>query len=210
MRVIVGLGNPGTKYELTRHNVGFLVLDLFAKKYNLKFHASKFDYYYSEGLLSSSDYFLVKPTTFMNLSGTAVLNFLNEYQLHPEDLLVIADDVNLSFGHIRLRKSGSDGGHNGIKSIIYHLQSDTFQRLRFGIGSEFDKGDMANFVLSKFNQDEFSDIGKSFDFSIELTEQFIIGGYKLMTDYFSRFSKLINQTKEDLSSSNEKEDENIN
>lgn len=206
MRVIVGLGNPGTKYELTRHNVGFLILDLFAKKHNLKFKASKFDYYYSEGLLGSSDFFLIKPTTYMNLSGVAILDSLNEHQISFEDLLVIADDANLSLGQVRLRQSGSDSGHNGIKSIIYHLQNDSFPRLRFGIGSEFDKGEMADFVLSKFSQDEFSDIGKSIDFSIELTEQFIIGGYKSMIDYFSRFSNLINKKEPDSFNSIEQND----
>ncbi len=205
MHVIVGLGNPGTKYELTRHNVGFLILDLFAKKHNLKFNASKFDYYYSEGLLSSSDFFLIKPTTYMNLSGIAVLDSLNEHQIAYEDLLVIADDVNLSLGQVRLRQSGSDGGHNGIKSIIYHLQNDSFPRLRFGIGNEFDKGEMADFVLSKFDQDEFLDIRKSIDFSMELTEQFILGGYKSMIDYFSRFSNLINKKEPDSSNSIERD-----
>ena len=203
MRVIVGLGNPGTKYELTRHNAGFLILDRFAGKNNLVFHASKFDFYYSEGSLDSSDFFLVKPTTYMNLSGLAILDFMNEHPVVTEDLLVVVDDVNIPLGQVRLRQSGSDGGHNGIKSIIYHLQNDAFPRLRFGIGSDFEKGEMADYVLSKFKHDEFADVTKSIDFSVELIEKFITGGYKSMLDYFSRFSNLINKPKQDFSDSDE-------
>lgn len=193
MRVVVGLGNPGTKYELTRHNAGFLILDRLVAKNNLTFHTSKFDFYYSEGSLDSSDFFLVKPTTYINLSGLAVLDFIDEHPIPVEDILVVVDDVNLPVSQVRLRKSGSDGGHNGIKSIIYHLQNDAFPRLRFGIGSDFEKGEMADYVLSKFEPNEFDDVAKSIDFSTELIEQFIIGGYKSMLDYFSRFSNLVNK-----------------
>jgi len=193
LRVVVGLGNPGNKYKLTRHNVGFLILESFAAKHNLTFQPSKFDYYYSEGSFGPSDFFLVKPTTYMNLSGLAVLDFINQYQPDIDELLIVVDDVNLSLGQVRLRKGGSDGGHNGIKSIIYHLQSDSFPRLRFGIGNGFDKGEMADFVLSKFSETEIHSIEKSFDFSIELIEEFIIGGYKSMSDHFSKFSAAINK-----------------
>jgi PTH1 family peptidyl-tRNA hydrolase len=137
--VVVGLGNPGTKYELTRHNIGFQILDRLAFKYKMKFKSSKKDYNYSEGVMNSSDFFLVKPTSFMNLSGDAVSDFLDDHPVDIENILVLVDDVNLRVGEIRLRKSGSDGGHNGIKSIIYSLQNDSFPRLRFGIGSEFEK-----------------------------------------------------------------------
>lgn len=187
MRCIVGLGNPGKKYLSTRHNIGFEILDRFAEKNNLVFKASKYDYYYSEGLLNTSDFFLLKPTTFMNASGIAVLNFLNHHNLELQDLLVIADDVNLPPGQIRIRKSGSDGGHNGIKSIIYHLQNDGFPRLRFGIGSDFDKGEMADFVLSKFDEKERGQLEESEKFAVDLVEQFIKDGYKMMMDHFSRY-----------------------
>ncbi|MBI5731581.1 MAG: aminoacyl-tRNA hydrolase [Ignavibacteriales bacterium] len=186
MRSIVGLGNPGKRYDFTRHNVGFQILDLFAKKNKIKFIASKRDYFYSEGLLRSSDFFLIKPLTYMNLSGVAVLDFVSEYSIDLEDLLIVYDDVNLQPGQIRLRKSGSDGGHNGIKSIIYHLQNDSFPRLRFGIGSEFEKGDMAEFVLAKFSSNEKKLVEESMGFAVELIEQFIAGGYKSMLDHFSK------------------------
>ena len=189
MRSIVGLGNPGKRYDLTRHNVGFEILDLFVKKNKIKFKPSKRDYFYSEGQLRSSDFFLIKPATFMNLSGVAVLDFVSEYSVNIEELLIVYDDVNLAPGQIRLRKSGSDGGHNGIKSIIYHLQSDSFPRLRFGIGSEFEKGDMAEFVLAKFTSSEIKLVEESMKFAVELIEQFITGGYKSMLDHFSKRSK---------------------
>jgi PTH1 family peptidyl-tRNA hydrolase len=186
LRSIVGLGNPGKRYDFTRHNVGFQILNQFAKKNKIKFIASKRDYFYSEGLLRSSDFFLIKPITYMNLSGVAVLDFVSEYSIDLEDLLIVYDDVNLQPGQIRLRKSGSDGGHNGIKSIIYHFQNDSFPRLRFGIGSEFEKGDMAEFVLAKFSSNEMNLVEESMGFAVELIEQFIAGGYKSMLDHFSK------------------------
>ncbi len=185
MRAVVGLGNPGKKYNLTRHNIGFLILDTLAEKYNLGFKASRFDYYYSEGLTDASDFFLIKPTTYMNLSGSAVKDFIDVQKVDLYNLLVVADDVNLITGKIRLRKSGSHGGHNGIKSIIYHLQSEEFPRLRFGIGGAFDKGDMADFVLEKFAKEELEKIKPDIDFAVELLEAFISGGFKSATDLFS-------------------------
>ncbi len=189
MYVVVGLGNPGAKYELTRHNIGFQILDRFARKNKLKFISSKKDYVYSEGVMNSSDFFLMKPTSFMNLSGVPVLDFLDDHSVDIENILVLVDDVNLPVGEIRLRKSGSDGGHNGIKSIIYHLQSDSFPRLRFGIGNEFEKGEMAEFVLAKFVKEELIVINKSVEFAVELIEEFVSGGYKLMLDFYSKSKK---------------------
>ena len=186
MYLIVGLGNPGKKYELTRHNIGFLILDKFASKKNLHFK-KKENYQYVEGSTGSSTFFLLKPITYMNLSGIAVSEFLSKINIPLENMLVIVDDVNLELGKIRLRKSGSDGGHNGLKSIIYHLESNQFPRLRFGIGNKFE-GELAEYVLSKFSDEELSSINYSLEFSIELIENFIHGGYKLMLDYFSKIN----------------------
>lgn len=188
MRLVVGLGNPGLKYNLTRHNIGFIILDKFASTEQLNFLPSKKDFYYSEGRIGSSDFFLLKPSTYMNLSGIAVLDFLIQNPVNHEDILVVFDDVNLQFGQIRLRKSGSDGGHNGIKSLIYHLQSDEFPRLRFGIGNDFEKGELADYVLDKFKQDELKSLEERLKFSSELISEFIIGGYKSMLDHFSKNS----------------------
>jgi PTH1 family peptidyl-tRNA hydrolase len=185
LRLVVGLGNPGLKYNLTRHNIGFLILDRFAYKEKLNFLPSKKEFYFSEGRIGSSDFFLLKPSTFMNLSGSAVLDFLNQHPINYEDILIVSDDVNLQLGQIRLRKSGSDGGHNGIKSIIYQLQTDSFPRMRFGIGSDFEKGELAEFVLNKFSRNEFKSIETSIVYSSELIKEFIVGGYKSMIDYYS-------------------------
>ncbi len=192
MRAIVGLGNPGKRYELTRHNVGFMVLDKFAEKYNLSFRNTEFDYVFSEGRVDdSSDFFLVKPTTYMNMSGVAIASFMRTHNLTPEDIIVIYDDLNLEAGRIRPRRSGNDGGHNGVRSLIGQIQSEMFPRIRFGIGSKFEKGKMIDFVLSRFLDSELRLIEPQVSITIELLEQFIIGGVQHMLDYYS---KLANQT----------------
>lgn len=187
---MIGLGNPGKKYESTRHNIGFLILDAFAEKQRLLFKSSKRDYLYSEGTLRSSDFFLIKPTTFMNLSGLAVLDFISDHPTGINDLLIITDDVNLELGKIRLRQSGGDGGHNGLKSIIYNLQNDNFPRLRFGVGNKFNEGELADYVLDRFSDNELESIKEGFELSVELVYHFIEGGYKSMMDHFSRFNKI--------------------
>ncbi len=188
MRCVVGLGNPGKKYAMTRHNIGFIILDKFVEKHKLDFLPSKKDFYYSEGAIVSSEFFLLKPTTYMNLSGTALLDYLAQHPTNIEDILIVYDDVNLPVGKIRLRKAGSDGGHNGIKSIIYNLQNDNFPRLRFGIGSDFSKGEMADYVLSKFTSEDYNVVEPNINFAISLIEEFIQGGYKSMADCFAQAS----------------------
>ncbi|MBI3125766.1 MAG: aminoacyl-tRNA hydrolase [Ignavibacteriales bacterium] len=192
MRAIVGLGNPGKRYELTRHNVGFMVLDKFAEKYNLSFRNTEFDYVFSEGRVDdTSDFFLVKPTTYMNMSGVAIASFMRTHNLTPEDIIVIYDDLNLEAGRIRPRRSGNDGGHNGVRSLIGQIQSEMFPRIRFGIGSKFEKGKMIDFVLSRFLDSELRLIEPQISITIELLEQFVLGGVQHMLDYYS---KLANQT----------------
>ncbi|MDR3665957.1 MAG: aminoacyl-tRNA hydrolase, partial [Ignavibacteriaceae bacterium] len=156
MRVIFGIGNPGTRYSQTRHNSGFLLLDLYAQKNSLHFTASKNDYFFAEGKTAQSGFSLIKPSTFVNNSGIAALQAITEYNTPVDDFLVIADDINLETGKVRIRIGGGDGGHNGINSIIYHLNSDEFPRLRIGIGNNFGKGEMADYVLSSFSNDEFT------------------------------------------------------
>jgi len=192
LRAIVGLGNPGKRYELTRHNVGFMVLDKFAEKYNLSFRNTEFDYVFSEGRVDdTSDFFLVKPTTYMNMSGVAIASFMRTHNLTPEDIIVIYDDLNLEAGRIRPRRSGNDGGHNGVRSLIGQIQSEMFPRIRYGIGSKFEKGKMIDFVLSRFLDSELRLIEPQISITIELLEQFVLGGVQHMLDYYS---KLANQT----------------
>ena len=129
----------------------------------------------------------------MNLSGNAVQDFLSNHSIPTENILVVYDDINLPLGKIRLRKSGSDGGHNGIKSIIYNLNSDEFPRLRFGIGNNFSQGELSDYVLSKFGDEEIGLLKEQIPSAVDLIQEFIIGGFRYMADSFSRNSKLINE-----------------
>jgi len=131
-----------------------MLLDYFADKYNLKLSPSKNDYYFCEGKIGNSDYSLIKPTTYVNNSGIAALAAINHYGIDVADLLVVHDDINLDFSAIKTKISGGDGGHNGLSSIIYHLISDQFPRIRIGVGNNFRQGEMADFVLSDFNTEE--------------------------------------------------------
>ena len=182
----MGIGNPGKKYLHTRHNIGFMILDRFASKHNLQFKPSKFDFYFSASNKNDNEFMLVKPTTYVNLSGLAAKQIVDNYNCEPSDLLVVCDDINLSSGKIRIRKSGGDGGHNGLHSIIYHLETDQFPRLRFGIGQDFEKGEMKDYVLSKFSEEEFEALENNFEFSVELLESFIAGGTEVMLNYYSK------------------------
>jgi PTH1 family peptidyl-tRNA hydrolase len=150
--VIVGLGNPGKKYELTRHNIGFRIVDYIAHEYIIPFKSGKGDYYFAEISRKRKRILLVKPAAFMNESGLAVYQILKYFPISIKDILIVYDDYYLPFGTLRFRPDGSDGGHNGLKSIIYHLHSKKFDRLRFGIGSDFDES--VSFVLSKFSKVE--------------------------------------------------------
>lgn len=155
MYLIVGLGNPGKEYEMTRHNIGFSVIDYMADKYNVKINKLKFKALYGETVIEGEKVYLVKPQTYMNLSGESVREFCAFYKIPPENVLVIFDDISLNPGQIRLRKKGSAGGHNGIKSIIYQLQSDQFPRIKVGVGAPPHKEyDLADYVLGRFTKEE--------------------------------------------------------
>jgi PTH1 family peptidyl-tRNA hydrolase len=189
VRILLGIGNPEGRYSFNRHNVGFMLLDYFAKEHSIAFKPSKFDYYFAEGDLSSNSFLLVKPTTYVNNSGLAALQVVKKYETDIEDFLVIVDDVNLQFADIRIRKSGGDGGHNGINSIIFHLQNDQFSRLRIGIGNNFAEGQMADYVLTDFNEDEKKILLGTFKTGTTLLEEFILGGINKMLDVNSKLLK---------------------
>ena len=149
--LVVGLGNPGPKYEWTRHNVGFLVVDELAERANLPVQKLKFKALTNTALIGGQSVLLMKPTTYMNLSGEAVGQAARFYKIPPERVLVISDDVALPQGKLRIRRSGSAGGHNGLKNIIAHLGSDQFPRVQVGVGGKpHPDSDMADWVLSKF------------------------------------------------------------
>ena len=153
MKVIVGLGNPGPQYAETRHNIGFLLVDLLAEVNKLQFRA-KFQGLWSEGNIEGERVFLLKPQTFMNLSGRSVRELINFYKISGDDLLIVHDDMDLSLGKIRLRDQGSAGGHNGIKSILAELGTERFGRLKLGVGRPPREYDPARYVLSPFAEDE--------------------------------------------------------
>lgn len=155
MYVIAGLGNPGRKYENTRHNMGFITVDKLAEKHGIGIDKLKFKALVGEGRIAGQKVFLVKPQTFMNLSGESIREIMNFYKLPLEKLIVIYDDIDISIGSLRIRKFGSAGTHNGMKSIVYQLQSDRFPRIRMGIGNHI-KGDLADFVTGGFSKDEVS------------------------------------------------------
>ncbi|MEG0095086.1 MAG: aminoacyl-tRNA hydrolase [Erysipelotrichaceae bacterium] len=153
MKLIIGLGNPGKEYEKTRHNTGFVVLDAVAKELNIEVNQKKFKALIGVGNVKGEKIILMKPQTYMNLSGEALILAIKFYQIDPNDLLIIYDDLDLPVGKIRLREEGSAGGQNGIKSIIAHLHSQAFKRIRVGI----DHNKMiptADYVLGKFRKDE--------------------------------------------------------
>ena len=149
MTVLVGLGNPGRNYSDTKHNFGFWILDKFAEKRSLKFQAGKGDYL----LVKSNDIALVKPTTYMNNSGIAVADYCRYFQNTPEELLVVYDDIDLPLGTLRFKPNGGSGGHKGLESIIYQLESEDFNRLRIGISAENEMGPSERYVLSPFPKD---------------------------------------------------------
>lgn len=157
MHVVVGLGNPGYEYEHTRHNIGFAVADAVAQKLAIRFQAGPGEYYVALGRWKRTDILLIKPVTYMNNSGIAVKEIMDLYDLQCSQLLTVVDDFQLPLGVLRIRKKGSDGGHNGLASIIYHLQSDEFPRLRCGIRSDAmpqRKSELTGFVLTAFDRAE--------------------------------------------------------
>ncbi|WP_299033004.1 aminoacyl-tRNA hydrolase [uncultured Anaerococcus sp.] len=154
MYYIVGLGNPGLQYENTRHNVGFMTIDYLANKYDIDVRKSKFKSLYGQGEISGHKVMLIKPQTYMNNSGEAVRDLRNFYKFDIDKLIVIYDDIDIDFGTIRIRKKGSAGSHNGMKSIIYQIQDDKFPRIKIAIGKKPEKWDLANFVLSGFSKEE--------------------------------------------------------
>ena len=162
VKLIVGLGNPGKQYAATRHNVGFMVVDYLAEKLGVKVDKIKFKSVLGEGFAGTEKIVLAKPQTYMNLSGEALLDMVQWYKLDPQDLLVIYDDLDLPVGKLRLRMKGSAGGHNGMKSIIYLIQSDDFPRLRIGIGRPQNEHiETVNHVLGKFDEEEAKIMGEA-------------------------------------------------
>ena len=164
--IIACLGNPGKKYAQTRHNAGYMAADYIAEKLSVSVNRSKFDSLCGQATVSGKKVLIMKPLTFMNNSGLAVRQAADFYKIPPEKILVIFDDVNIAPGNIRIKRSGTDGGHNGIKSIIYHLSSDSFPRIKIGVGMP-EHGEMIDWVIGRFPEEDrepvFSALGNVCD-----------------------------------------------
>jgi PTH1 family peptidyl-tRNA hydrolase len=174
--IIVGLGNPGVKYQDTRHNAGFMVVDTIAEKYSADIKKIKFKSLCGECTISGKKCLLMKPSTYMNNSGEAVVEALNFYKLGVENLIVIYDDISLEPSKLRIRRKGSDGGHNGIKSIIYLTGEDSFPRIKVGVGKKpHPQYDLADWVLSSFRSEEIPLIREAAEHATEAAELMIAG-----------------------------------
>jgi len=185
--MIVGLGNVGREYEETRHNVGFMIVDEISSRLKKKFSPGKGEYYQSEISQAGEEVVLIKPTTFMNDSGIAVKDAVDRFGILLEDLLVVYDDFNIPLTKLRLRKGGSDGGHNGVYSIIYHLSDDGFPRLRCGIGTDkvVPGKDMVDFVLSKFGAEEIPGVSRMVKNAADAAFVFINEGIETAMNRFN-------------------------
>lgn len=185
MKIIIGLGNPGVKYENTRHNAGFMVLDKLAQKCNLEFNQEKFSAYFAKGKVKGEDVILLKPTTYMNNSGFALRQCLDFYKVGMENVIVIYDDVDLPVGKLRLRQKGSAGGHNGIKSIISCGFSNEFDRIRVGVGKDA-KIPMIEWVLSKFRPEEKEDLEKGINNAADASYYSIDHGFDMTMNRYNK------------------------
>ncbi len=182
--LIAGLGNIGQEYELTRHNIGFLVLDRMVDKADLTFNMNKLAYTV-ELKYKGRIIYLIKPTTYMNLSGKALNYYMQLYKIPKENLLVITDDIVLPYGKIRIKPKGSSGGHNGLKSIEDYTSGANYARLRFGVGDDFSQGRQADYVLSSFNQKEMDELVTHLDTSIEAIKSFCTLGISRTMNLFN-------------------------
>ncbi|MBN2857113.1 MAG: aminoacyl-tRNA hydrolase [Candidatus Delongbacteria bacterium] len=192
MQIIIGLGNPGSRYADTWHNLGFISVDRFAAKHDFSFRAGKGRYYAASGFFDNKKIVIVKPSTYMNLSGTAVSQVIDFYGVSAEDIIVIYDDINLNMGNIRLRESGSAGGHNGIKSIINSLDTMQFNRVRIGFRTDGISNILRNnpealpdLVLAKIPSSLADDVNDTIDKSVSAVEYILEKGMKNAMNNFN-------------------------
>lgn len=186
MYIIAGLGNPGDKYHGTRHNIGFYCLDLLAEAFSIRIKKIKHKAVIGEGTIGLERVILAKPQTYMNNSGESLLDLRSYYKVENHRIIVIYDDINLPPGVLRIRPSGSAGTHNGMKSIIYHLQTEEFPRVRVGIGQPPEGWDLADYVLSLFNdKDEIEKVKEACSRAVKAVESIILHG---ITDAMNKYN----------------------
>jgi PTH1 family peptidyl-tRNA hydrolase len=185
--LIVGLGNVGSEYDVTRHNTGFMVLDAFAKASNISFEDRRYGFV-GETSLKGRKVLLLKPSTFMNLSGNAVRYWLNHENIDQSRLLVISDDVALPLGDFRLKSSGSNGGHNGL-GHIQQLIGQNYARLRMGIGNDFPRGMQVDWVLGRYSDEELKELQPSIDIAVDIIKSFVLAGIDITMNQYNKLGK---------------------
>jgi PTH1 family peptidyl-tRNA hydrolase len=185
MKAIIGLGNPGKNYEKTRHNVGFMVIDALSERLNIPVTSQKFRGLVGEGLLNGEKVILLKPLTYMNLSGESVRELVDWYKLPIENICIIYDDLDLPTGSIRLRIKGSAGGHNGVKSIIQHIGSDHIKRVRIGINRPPAGWNVPDYVLSNFKETEWQEIKQSITKAVDAMAEWVNEPFEIVMNKYN-------------------------
>ena len=190
MYIIAGLGNPTSQYEGTRHNAGFDVIDVIAEKYNISVDGRKGRALIGKGMIGGQKVLLVKPQTYMNLSGESLRELVNYYKIDEEhELLVIYDDISLDVGQLRIRKKGSAGGHNGIKNIIANLGTDVFPRIKIGVGEKPKKYDLADYVLGHFSKEEQEQMEEGYEHAVCAVKEIVTGNIEAAMNEYNRKKK---------------------
>ena len=190
--LIVGLGNPGREYEMTRHNTGFMVVDELANKLGATFEDKRYGFV-AETSIKGRKVFILKPTTYMNLSGNAVRYWLQKENIDQSRMLVIVDDLSIPLGDFRLKGNGSNGGHNGLGNI-QQLIGQQYARLRMGIGADFQQGQQVDWVLGKYDDEDIKTLQPSIDMAVEIIKSFVLAGLNITMNQFNKFGKKAKQT----------------
>ncbi|WP_308233045.1 aminoacyl-tRNA hydrolase [Prevotella sp.] len=190
--LIVGLGNPGREYEMTRHNTGFMVVDELANKLGVTFEDKRYGFV-AEASIKGRKVFILKPTTYMNLSGNAVRYWLHKENIEQSRMLVIVDDLSIPLGDFRLKGNGSNGGHNGLGNI-QQLIGQQYARLRMGIGADFQQGQQVDWVLGKYDDEDMKTLQPSIDMAVEIIKSFVLAGLNITMNQFNKFGKKAKQT----------------
>lgn len=189
MYLIVGLGNPEPEYSKTRHNMGFDVINKLSEKYNIEVNKKGFKSIYGSGLIENNKIILCKPQTYMNLSGDAVYDISSYYKINPENILVIYDDIDIKTGTIRLRKKGSAGSHNGMKSVIKMLQTEEFPRIRVGTGLFNNHEDLVSYVINKVSKEEYGNLQKGINLATNAVTEVLQNGIEIAMNKYNKIGE---------------------
>ena len=185
MYLIVGLGNPENEYANTRHNMGFDTINKLAKKNNVEVNKNKFKGLYGTGIIQGKKVILLKPQTYMNLSGESVKEMIDFYHINPEEIIIIYDDIDTEKGNVRIRKKGGPGSHNGVKSVVENIQTTDFGRIRVGIGQPEYKNDMINYVIGKISEEEQKILQEGVNKAVEAIEEILKSGIDIAMNKFN-------------------------